>query len=209
MLARRCYRRSWRSSTGDVSRQPSSATIPAVALTATIYSGDVDLSDHDRGVYDTLTLRIARHPSESDEYLVTRMLAYLLEYTEGIAFSTGGLSSPEEPAMAVRDRTGQLHSWIEIGWPDAARLHKAAKASPRVAVYPHKDPSQWLKRLEGERIHRADAIEVRVIDRALIAAMVASLDRRLAFSLAVSEGELFVSTSAGTVSGHLTQEVLA
>jgi uncharacterized protein YaeQ len=180
-----------------------------VALTATIYAGDVSLTDHDRGVYDTVSLRIARHPSESDEYLVTRILAYLLEFTEGIAFSSGGLSSPEEPALVVRDRTGQLRAWIEVGWPDAARLHKAAKASPRVAVYPHKDPGQWLKRLEGERIHRAGAIDVRTIDRALIAAMAGSLDRRLAFSVAVSEGELFVSTTRETLSGHITTQTVS
>ena len=126
-----------------------------VALTATIYTADIDLADHDRGVYETLALRVARHPSESDDYLVTRLLAYALEYTEGLEFSTGGLSSPDDPALAVRDLTGALRAWIEIGWPDGARLHKAAKASPRVAVYPHRDAGQWLKRLEGERIHRA------------------------------------------------------
>jgi uncharacterized protein YaeQ len=187
---------------------PGNATIWPVALTATIYAGEVTLTDHDRGVYDTLALRLARHPSESDEYLVTRLLAFLLEYAEGIAFSTGGLSSPDEPAITVRDRTGQVRSWIEIGWPDGARLHKAAKACPRVVVYPHKDPGQWLKRLEGERIHRAEAIDVRAIDRALIADMSARLDRRLAFSLAVSEGELFVSTASETLSGRVTSHAL-
>lgn len=174
-----------------------------------MYSGDVTLTDHERGVYDTLTIRLARHPSESDDYLVTRLLAYLLEYSEGIAFSTGGLSSPDEPAIALRDRTGQLQSWVEIGWPDAARLHKAAKASPRVAVYPHKDPGPWLKRLHGERIHRAAAIDVRVIDRALVAGMAATLDRRLDFSLAVSDGELFVSTMGETLSGRIAAQPLA
>lgn len=174
-----------------------------MALTATIYTADIDLTDHDRGVYETLALRIARHPSESDEYLVTRLLAYLLEYTDGIAFSTGGLSAPDDPAITVRDLTGRLQSWIEIGWPDAARLHKAAKASARVAVYPHKDPGQWLKRLDGQRIHRADEIAVRAIDLSLIAALVARLDRRLTFGLAVSDGELFVSMGDDTLVGRV------
>jgi uncharacterized protein YaeQ len=174
-----------------------------VALTATIYNADIDLTDHDRGVYETLALRIARHPSESDEYLVTRLLAYLLEYTDGIAFSTAGLSAPDEPALAVRDLTGRLRSWIDIGWPDAARLHKAAKASPHVVVYPHKDPGQWLKRLEGERIHRSAEIGVRAIDLALIDALVHRLDRRLAFGLAVSDGEMFVSLAADTLVGRV------
>jgi uncharacterized protein YaeQ len=180
-----------------------------VALTATIYTADIDLADHDRGVYETLSLRMARHPSESDEYLVTRLLAYGLEYTEGLEFSTGGLSSPDDPALAVRDLTGALRAWIEIGWPDGARLHRAAKASPRVAVYPHKDAGQWLKRLGGERIHRATEIAVRAIDVELIGALAARLDRRLAFALAVSDGELFVSTSTGTLTGRVTALALS
>jgi uncharacterized protein YaeQ len=176
-----------------------------VALTATIYSADIDLTDHDRGVYETLGLRVARHPSESDDYLVTRLLAFALEYGEGLAFSTGGLSTPDEPAITSRDLTGALHSWIEIGWPDAARLHRAAKASPRVAVYPHKAPGPWLERLAGERIHRVELIDVCVIEGALVGQLASRLDRRIAWSLAVSEGEVFVSMGTETLTGALTR----
>ena len=130
-----------------------------MALTATIHHFTIRLSDVDRGVYETLELKAAKHPSESDEYLVTRVLAYCLEYAEGIAFSPG-LSEPDEPPIAVRDLTGALKAWIEIGSPDAARLHKAAKAAPRVAVYTHKDPALLLRSLDGERIHRAEALEL-------------------------------------------------
>ena len=77
-----------------------------MALSATIYNFDVELADNDRGVYESLALRLARHPSESEEYLVARLLAYLLEFTEGIGFSRG-VSSPDEPAIAVRDLTGR------------------------------------------------------------------------------------------------------
>src|ERR671918_849308 len=121
-----------------------------MALTATIHNFDIQLADVDRGVYESLALRVARHPSETEEYLLTRVLAYCLEYTEGIAFSKG-LAEPDEPALAVRDLTGALRAWIEIGAPDAARLHKASKASPRVAVYTHKDPAQVVRQLAGER----------------------------------------------------------
>lgn len=174
-----------------------------MALTATIHNVDIDLTDHDRGIYDTLSLRMARHPSESDDYLVTRVLAYALEYADGIAFSTGGLSAPEDPAIAIRDLTGALQSWIEIGWPDAARLHKAAKASPRVVVYPHRNPAQWLERLQGAHIHRASQIAIRSIDTALIAALASRFERRLAFGLAVSEGDLFISLATETLTGRV------
>jgi uncharacterized protein YaeQ len=180
-----------------------------LALTATIHTVDIDLTDHDRGIYETLALRVARHPSESDDYLVTRVLAYALEHAPGIAFSTGGLSAPEEPPITIRDMTGALQAWIEIGWPDAARLHRAAKASPRGAVYPHKDPLQWVRRLAGERIHRVADIEVRVIDGALIAALARGLERRMAFALAVADDELFVSMATETLTGKVSALTLA
>ena len=105
-----------------------------MALTATVYIFDIELSDADRGVYETLSLRVARHPSETEEYLAVRVLAYCLEHTEGIAFSQGGLSDADEPALSVRDLTGAMQSWIDVGVPDAARLHKASKATRRVAL---------------------------------------------------------------------------
>jgi len=103
-----------------------------VALNATLYNFEVDLSDTDRHVYETLSIRVARHPSESEEYLVARLLAYLLEYADGIEFSRG-VSDADEPAIVIRDLTGTLTTWVDIGTPDAARLHKASKAARRVA----------------------------------------------------------------------------
>ena len=96
-----------------------------MALSSTVYNFDVTLSDVDRGVYETLAIRAACHPSETIEYLLTRVLAYCLEYTEGITFSKG-LAEPDEPAVLVRDLTGRITGWIEVGAPDADRLHKAS-----------------------------------------------------------------------------------
>jgi len=169
---------------------------------------DIDLSDADRGVYETLALRVARHPSESEEFLVTRILAYAREYREGIAFSPG-LSDPDEPAIAVRDLTGAIESWIDIGLPDAARLHKASKASPRVAVYTHKDPLQLLQRLGQARIHRAGALEIYAIDRRLVGDLAARLERRFAFGLSISEGDVYLSIGTDTLTGAIVRHHLA
>ena len=179
-----------------------------MALTATIHNFDIELADSDRGVYESLALRVARHPSESEEYLVTRLLAYLLEFAEGIEFSRG-LADPDEPTIAVRDLTGGIRSWIEIGNPDAARLHKASKASPRVAVYTHRDAVRLLDRLAGERIHRADALELWAIDPAFIDALAAKLERRMAFSLSVTDRELYLSIGSDTLIGKVTRHSLA
>ena len=183
-------------SDGTVTATPSN-----MALGATVYNFEIDLADSGRGVYESLAIRVARHPSESDEYLIARVLAYCVEYTDGIAFSPGGLSDPDEPPIAVRDLTGTLRSWIDIGTPDAARLHKAGKLAARVAVYVHKDPSQWLRTLSGQRIHRGEALELYAFDRDLIAGTVARLDRRMTFALSVDAGELYLSLAGATVSG--------
>lgn len=173
-----------------------------MALGATIYNFAIRLSDVDRGVYQSLALKVARHASEAEDYLVARVLAYCLEFTEGLGFSRG-LAEPDEPALAVRDLTGELRAWIDVGAPDAARLHKAAKAAPRVAVYTHKPPAALLRPLAGERIHRAEAIELYAFDRELVAGLVARLERRMAFDLLVTDAHLFVSMEGATLSGEL------
>ena len=165
-----------------------------------MYVFTVRLADADRGVYETLALRVAQHPSETAEFLVARVLAYCLEYVEGIAFSRG-LSDPEEPAILVRDLTGALETWIEVGMPESARLHKASKAARRVVVYAHREVEPWLGRLAGERIHRAEKLEVYALDRELIAALVSRLERRMEFDLSVSERNLYISLGDTTLSG--------
>jgi uncharacterized protein YaeQ len=173
-----------------------------LALTATIYNFDITLADVDRNVYEELALRIACHPSESPEYLVTRVLAYCLEYTEGIAFGRG-ISEPDDPPIAVRDLTGALRCWIEIGSPDAARLHKASKASPRTVVYTHKDPRILLRQLAGERIHRAEQLEIYAVDRDLIDGLVALLDRRVALGVSVTDRMVYATVREETVAGAI------
>ena len=173
-----------------------------MALTATVYNFDVELADNDRNIYESLSLRIAQHPSESDEYLIARLLAYLLEYRDGIQFSRG-VSEPDEPTISIRDLTGKITTWIEIGTPDAARLHKASKAAARVVAYCHKEGMQWLKGLAAAGIHRADDLELYTIDRELIAEMVARLERRIAFSMSVTDREIYLSIG----SDNLTSKV--
>ena len=169
-----------------------------MALTATVSTFDIALSDVDRNVYAEIALKVARHPSESEAYCWTRVLAYCLEYTEGIAFSKGGLSDPDEPALSVRDLTGTITRWIEVGAPDAARLHKASKGCASVALYTHKEPRLLLRSYEGARIHRAEAIDVCGIDRTLLEELEPHLGKRVAFSLSVTEGQLYLEL-AGTM----------
>ncbi len=178
-----------------------------MALGSTVYTFAIELADVDRGVYESLELRVACHPSETEEYLLTRVLAYCLECTEGISFGKG-LSEPNEPALTVRDLTGALCAWIEVGSPDAARLHKASKGSPRVAVYTHKDPAQLVRQWSGERIHRSGELELYGVDRLLLAALVPHLTRRMSFALSVSDRELYITIGDVTLNGPVERHVL-
>jgi len=163
-----------------------------VAQAATVYTATIDLADMDRHVYETLDLRVARHPSETAEYMLVRILAYCLEYQEGIAL-TEGVSSGNEPALVVRDLTGRITGWIEVGMPDAERLHRGSKLAGRVAVYTHRDVRQLMSNLNGEHIHRSEDIPIRAFDRTLVEEIAAHLDRRISMSLSVTGGELFLA----------------
>src|SRR5687768_8248621 len=121
-----------------------------MTLTATIYNLQTELADIDRRVYKTLGLRLARQPSETLEYMLTRFLAYCLEYTEGIEF-TEGVAAGDQPAVLVRDLTGRITSWVEVGMPDAQRLHRGSKLAGRAAVYTHRNIVQVLAELTGKQ----------------------------------------------------------
>jgi uncharacterized protein YaeQ len=172
-----------------------------MAQTATLYSFEIELAHVDRGVYASLAFRVAQHPSEAPDALLTRVLAYCLEYTEGIQFSSQGLSEPDEPPIAVRDATGALRVWIDIGVPEAARLHKASKAAARVVVYTHKDPLRLVRLLEGERIHRREALEIYAVDRDFLAEWVARLSRRMKIDLSISDGQIYLVLPDATLTG--------
>jgi uncharacterized protein YaeQ len=179
-----------------------------MALGATIYVFKVDLADSDRGVYQPLELRMARHPSETEEHLLTRLLAYCLEYTEGIAFSNG-LFESDQPTIAVRDLTGALRAWIDVGTPDAARLHRAAKLAPRVAIYTNKDAVQLAERLVAGRIHRIESMELYAVDRGWLASLAARLTRRMQFTLTVAERNLYLSLGEETLAGVVERITLS
>ncbi|MEO8382260.1 MAG: YaeQ family protein [Acidobacteriota bacterium] len=173
-----------------------------MALTATLFNITVDLSDVDRGVYETLDLKIAQHPSESAEYMVARVLAYCLEYTEGIEL-TQGVSAGDEPAVLVRDLTGRITAWIEVGLPDADRLHRASKMADHVAVYTHRDRRQLLGLLEGKKIHRRAELSLYALDRHFVAELAERMGRRARLTLSVTEQHIYAG-----IDGHALECVI-
>ncbi len=162
-----------------------------MALTATIYRVSVELAHIDRGVYETLDLRLARHPSETLDYMATRLLAYCLEYTEGIVL-TDGVSSRRR-AGDPRARSHRQAHGVDRDRPavvgTAASRPQAGGARRRLHPPRH---HAGAGELNGHGIHRAADIPVVELDRAFVTALAESLDRRSTMSLSVTEGTLYV-----------------
>jgi len=169
-----------------------------MALGATVYHFAIELSDVDRSRYEALDLRLARHPSESLRYLLTRTLAYCLSYEEGISFSKGGLAAAEEPPISILDASGGLAAWIDIGSPSARRLHKASKAAARVVLFTHVERSLLLAEAASSPIHRLEQIEVWPLAASFLDRVCEKLDRKLSFSLTRSDGALYLGLGGET-----------
>src|SRR5262249_51470113 len=143
----------------------------SMALPATIYKLSVALSDVDRARYETLQLVVARHPSETMRYMLTRVVAYCLSYDEGIAFSKGGVSNTDEAPVSIRSLDGRLLAWIDVGHPSAERLHKAAKSAQSVSVWTFRDVALLQKEAAQKRVHRGNQIRVIYLDPAFLDAV--------------------------------------
>ena len=180
-----------------------------MAIGATMYTFDVQLADVDRGVYEDFALRVAKHPSETDAFMVTRLIAYCLEYGEGIAFGSGGVSSTDEPAVLVRDLTGAIVTWIEVGAPSAERLHSASKAAENVAVYTHRDPEKVLAPLTGKKIHRAETLRVYSLQPDFVDGVVAKLSRRNTVTVSRTEGQLYLELHGETLHAEIGEHTIS
>lgn len=178
-----------------------------MALPSTIHRFRLDVSDVDRGVYETVELQLARHPSETVAFALTRVLAYALELREGLAFGRG-IGFPEEPALSTPDAYGGVALWIDVGAPSAERLHKASKLAGEVAVYTHKDIDRLVADLSARRIHEAERIRIVGVPAAVLDALEARLERSNAWTLLRTDGHLYVTAGAETFEGRLDERSL-
>lgn len=178
-----------------------------MALQANVRRLKIQLSDVDRSVYESLDLRLAQHPSETDTFLVTRALAYCLCFEEGIEFGHG-LSNVDEPALWIKQPDGRLRAWIEVGTPSAERLHRASKAAPRVCVFTQHDPQLILREATKTPIHRASEIELYAPQPSLLRALAERVERAMSWELSVSGGQVYVTVGKETFEGEIARHQL-
>jgi uncharacterized protein YaeQ len=177
-----------------------------VARTGTVHRLRIDLSDVDRGVYESLDLRVAQHPSEPVRRVLLKTIAYALVSADGVAFSRGGLSDTEEPEIAIRDQMG-IATWVEIGSPAADRLKRATNAARSVVVFCAGDVDGVLERARA--LPRKERVTVHAVDPAFVDALaerVAEAGGRLA--LVRSGGHLYATCEGVTLDSPLATTAL-
>jgi uncharacterized protein YaeQ len=171
---------------------------------STLYRFRISVSDVDRSFYDQLDFRVAMHPSETELFLLTRVIAYALNYESGLEFSTG-LSTPDDPAIRLPGANGKLLKWIDIGNPSAKRLHKASKSSDAVFVYTYKDPENIQKEAQGESIHRPEQIQIFALNPKFLQSLAATLKRDNSWEFIHNDGELSIGIGEESLLSSLTR----
>ena len=176
-----------------------------MALKATIYKADLNISDMDRHYYQEHALTIARHPSETDERVMVRVLAFALHADPLLAYGKD-LFDVEEPALWLKDLTGAIDLWIEVGQPDERRLMKASGRAERVVVYSYSATSHiWFKGL-ASKIERAGNISIVNIDSGSAAELQRMAQRSMGLQCTIQDGQVWLTDGANTV--QVEREVL-
>lgn len=168
-----------------------------MALKATIYKAQLQLADMDRGVYGEHALTIARHPSETDERMMIRVLAYALNVpaddAHGALELAKSLWDTDEPDLWQRDLTGQIVQWIDVGQPDERRILRASPRAERVSVYAFASsvPVWWVAL--ASRITRASNVAVWRIDAGESQALAAFAQRSMQLQFSIQDGTVYMS----------------
>jgi len=169
-----------------------------MALPSTIYRASVQLSDLDRGVYEQLQTTIARHPSETAERLVARLLAYALCYEEGLGF-TKGVGSGDEPDLWSKGPDGRVTLWVEVGLPDPDKLVKSCRHVERAVLFAFGPAqSRWLAQ-HLPKLAGSSNLTVIGLDFGFLGQLVAGLERAINWSLTVTEGALYLTIGDQTL----------
>ena len=170
-----------------------------MALKSTIFKAELAVSDLDRGHFATHSLTLARHPSETDERMMVRLLAFALDAGEALEFGPG-LSSEDEPDLVRRDLTGAIELWIDVGLPDERDVRKAAGRARRVKVYLYggRGAALWWKQNEAALARLANVSVVEVPAEAS-AAMAARAGRTMRIDCTIQEGGVWLSMGEETL----------
>ncbi len=169
-----------------------------MALKATIYKADLQIADMDRNYYTTHPLTMARHPSETDERMMIRLMAFAIHADESLSF-TKGLFDVDEPDLWQKDLTGAIQLWIEVGQPDEKRLMKACGRSEQVIVYCYSATSHiWYKQI-ANKVERAKNLTIINIDSDASARLEKLAQRTMQLQCTIQDGQIWITDGNDTI----------
>jgi uncharacterized protein YaeQ len=169
-----------------------------MALKSTVFKAELQVSDLDRHYYATHSLTLARHPSETDERMMVRLLAFALNADESLAFA-GDVSAQDEPSLWIKDLTGSIGLWIEVGLPEPRLLRKAAGRSTSVMVYAYgRGADLWWADAAGT-CSQIDALAAWKLPQTTSLALAALAKRSMQLQCLVQEGDITFSDASTSV----------
>ena len=170
-----------------------------MALRATIHKTDLHVADSDRHYYGSHSLTIAKHPSETDERMMIRIIAFALQAHEDLVF-TKGLSETDEPDLWIKDLTDQIKLWIEVGQPDERRILKACGRADQVIVYCYGGQTSkiWWDAI-ANKLTRARNLQVIAIPAEQSQELNKLVERSMILHVNIQDGEVYVSSDKGQV----------
>ncbi|CAM3497285.1 YaeQ family protein [Parendozoicomonas haliclonae] len=173
-----------------------------MALKATIFKAELQIADMDRGYYKTHAVTTARHPSENNERMMVRLLAFALNASDDLQF-TRGLSTDDEPDIWEKDLVGSVQTWIEVGLPDERRIRKGCNQSEKMVIYAYGDRSAPVWKEQNKAVlKRFDYLQVIFLPEAEVEAMADMVERTMDLQFTVQDEVIMLSSSAGTVDIH-------
>ncbi len=170
-----------------------------MAIKSTVFKVSLNITDLDRPYYGEHNLMLARHPSETDERMMVRLLAFALFADERLEFGRG-LSADDEPALWLKDYSGNIKLWIEVGLPDERILRKAAGRADAVVLlaYGGRTVDLWWAK-EGATLARLDKLRVLALDSEQSAALAALVQRGMQLQCTIQDGQAWLTDGASTV----------
>ena len=169
-----------------------------MALKATIYKADLSIADMDRNYYQEHALTIARHPSETDERVMIRLLAFALNADPALTYGKD-LFDVEEPALWLKDLTGAIQTWIEVGQPEERRMMKASGRAEHVVVYSYSATSHiWFKQI-AKQIDRARNITIVNIPAEVSSQLEQMAKRSMQLQCTIQDAQVWLTDGETTV----------
>lgn len=170
-----------------------------MALKSTIFKATLNITDLDRGYYAEHGLTLARHPSENDQRMMVRLLAFALYADDRLEFGRG-ISSEDEPALWAREYTGEIRRWIDVGLPDERWLRKAAGRSAEVVLlaYGGRAAEVWWSKEQGA-LGRLKNLTVLTVSDEECAALAALAERSMQLQCTIQDGQVWVTDGSETV----------